>query len=349
MLESPAIAENVVSLLLSMLLRKKQVPMPLKEVLLSTSQPVLAMRAFEHANRGVSPAAQATIHHSRKQKVSQPDSPRAVDLLADVPGFNRPFEVAPAGTQFVILTAGRSPTPPVSENTVCLPFSLLDIAQFHRARHRERLPSLAVSSSRVTPIALLEGAQRESTMRSSFELYCRPASKDLMVVDIPADVTVDAYLWEALLAAETMLEADGVLLVMSPHTFSTRVRNFLQWRFCRTQYGVSEVCAAHYAVCSAVATDFGDAAVRRDDFPRRLAVGKRRPRKWNPYRRSEERKFVMSLQPGFTNAPLTQSALRCNVERERDAQERLRDADEAFFAVAHEMVEKSAHYSYPND
>ncbi|CAG9576609.1 conserved hypothetical protein [Leishmania major strain Friedlin] len=198
-------------------------------------------------------------------------------------------------------------------------------------------------------MALLEWARQDATMKSSLELYCGPASKDLMIMDIPANVAVDAYLWEGLLVAESMLEADGTLLVVSPHAFSVRVRRFLQWRFLRAQCAVSEAGAVHYAVCSTVAAGFGDAAVRRDDFPGQLATGKRRPCKWNPYRRPEKRKFVASLRPWFTNAPFVKDALRCSLERERDAQERLRDADDAFFAVAHEMVEKGVHYSHPND
>ncbi|CBZ28103.1 conserved hypothetical protein [Leishmania mexicana MHOM/GT/2001/U1103] len=307
------------------------------------------MRVLEHANRRVSRAGRTPVHHSREQVASQPGSPRALDLLVDVPGFTRAPEADPAETQFVILTAGRSQTPPVSHNTVPLPLSLLDVAQFHRERHRERLPSFAAWSSKAAPTALLEGIRQDATMKSSLELYCGPASKDLMIMDIPANVPVDAYLWEGLLVAESVLEADGTLLVVSPHALPARVRRFLHWRFLRTHCAVSEAGAVHYAVCSTVAADFGDSAVRRDDFPGQLAAGKRRPRKWNPYRRPERQKFVASLRPWFTNAPFIKDALRCSLERERDAQERLRDADDAFFAVAHEMVEKGMHYSHPSD
>ncbi|GET89651.1 hypothetical protein, conserved [Leishmania tarentolae] len=349
MLAAPALAEHAVSLVLSMLLRKKQVRAPVKEVLISTSQPVLAMRVLEKANCRDLRMERTPTHRSREQAAFQTGSPSALNLLLDVPGFGSAPEPDPGDTQFVILTTGTSQTPPARQSTVLLPLSLPEVARFHRDRHQERLPSLSASRDRAASTALLEGTRQEGTTQTILELYCGPASKDLMIMDIPADVAVDDYLWEGLLVAESMLEEDGTLLVVSPHAFSARVRRFLQWRFLRTKCAVSQACCAHYSVCTTLATDFGDAAVRRDDFPGHLAAGKRRPRKWNPYCRSEKQKFVASLRPGFTNAPLIKDALRCSVERERDAQERLRDADDAFFAVAREMVEKGVHYSHPND
>ncbi|KAG5501362.1 hypothetical protein JKF63_03174 [Porcisia hertigi] len=345
----PAAAEHAASFILSMLLRKRQVHMPVEEVLLSTSRPALAMRALEQANRRASRAARATQGHAPKPVLSQAGSLRAVDLLMDLPGFARKTESAPLEAQFVILTTGHPSMPLVSDNTVSLSLSLLDVAQLLRARHRERMPSFAASSTKPSLDALLEGAPLNASLKSAFELYCGPASKDLVLVDIPADVDVDNYLWESLFVAESMLEADGTLVVVSPKAFPGRVRRFLQWRFRRAQCAVSEVCASHFAVCSAVAADFGDAAVRRNDFPGLLAAGKRRPRTWNPYRRSQAQKFVVSMRPGFTNAPLIKDTLRCSLERERDSQELLRNADDAFFAVAHEMVERGTYYSHPSD
>ncbi|KAG5475243.1 hypothetical protein LSCM1_03354 [Leishmania martiniquensis] len=348
----PAVTEHAATLFLSMLLRKKHVSVPMKDVFLSTSQPLLAIRTLEQAQRRASWSPRAAVHHSRKQPASQSITPRAVDLLVDVPGFSSSPEAASsaaAATQFVILTARSSLASQVSDNIVRLPLSLLDVAQYHRARHRERLPSLVAPRSRVAPRMLLEGQRREATVQSSLELYCGASSKDFMILDVPADVDVDDYLWESLFVAESMLEADGALLLVSPHAFSRRVRRFLQWRFYRTHYSVNEACAAYCALCTAVAADFGDAAVRRDDFPGQLPAGKRRPRKWNPYRRAEQQKFVATLRPGFTNAPLIKDVLRCSVERDRDAEERLRDADDAFLAVAYEMVEKGEYNSHPND
>ncbi|KAG5475501.1 hypothetical protein LSCM4_04083 [Leishmania orientalis] len=350
MLPSTAVAEHAASFLLSMLLRQRQVSVPMKDVLLSTSQPLLAIRALEQAHDKVSRSSGTAMHGSRERTASPSGTSRAADLLVDVPAFRcSPEASAAATTQFVILTAAGPWTPPASDNTVCLPLSLLDVAQYHRARHCERFPSLTAPSSRVAPRVLLEGPRHETTAKRSLELYCGPASKDFMILDIPPHQALDDYLWEGLFVAESMLEADGTLLVVSPHAFSRRVRRFLQWRFNRAHCSVSEACAAHYALCTAVAADFGDAAVRRDDFPGQLPAGKRRPRKWNPYRRLERQKFVASLRPGFTNAPFIKDALRCSVERDRDAQERLRDADDAFFAVTYEMVEKGGHYSQPND
>lgn len=170
-----------------------------------------------------------------------------------------------------------------------------------------------------------------------------------MVIDTPSDVAGDGAVWESLLVAECVLSERGSLLVVSPRSFSPRIRRFLQWRFHSAFCAAVAGGAGHYAVCTSLATDFGATSVRRDDFPGFTPPTEKRPRKWNPYRREEARKFVVSLRPGFTDAPHTKDALVRSVARDKERDDKLRDADDAFFAVAHSMVEKGTHYSQPND
>ncbi|KAK7198535.1 hypothetical protein NESM_000815200 [Novymonas esmeraldas] len=352
-----AAVNGAVPLLLAMLLRRRRVLLPSKEVLLSTSHPLQVVGVLEQARYRATRAARTTERDSQRQPLAPPRRARATDLLTGLPGLDGTIGPAAssAAVRYVVVSAGPSSSLPLpsSAHTVCLPLSLLDVAQFHRAQHRERLPlcSAATSSRSGTspPAALLETTSRDATVPRSVGLYCGAASKELVVVSVPASAEVDDYVWEALLVAESVLEEDGTLLLVSPHAFSRRVRHFLKWRFHDVQCAVCETSAAHYAVCDSLTAAFDHPVVRRDDFPGHFLAGERRPRRWSPYRRAQSTKFVTSLRPAFTNAPFTKDALRRKVEQERDAAEHLRDADDAFFAVAREMVEEGAHHSRPEN
>ncbi|KPA73547.1 hypothetical protein ABB37_09849 [Leptomonas pyrrhocoris] len=233
-----------------------------------------------------------------------------------------------------------------------LPLTLPEVSGLFRVKHRERLPTssgTAVAAIGDAPLALVEGRPVHSVQRESFNLYCTPGSKDLMVVDASAGSSNEGFLWEALFVAECVLNEQGTLLVVSPHSFSQRMRRFLKWRFRSAHYAPAPHGDGHYVQCTALASDFGASSVRRDDFPGFVSGTQRRPRRWNPYRREEAKKFVMSVRPGFTNAARTKDALLRHVAREKERDAALRDADDAFFAVAHEMVEKGSHYSQPTD
>lgn len=350
MLGSHLTQETAAPLILPTLLRRRQLQLPLRDVLLCTPQPLSLAHVLREAQSCATPnqISLPSVSHLSKQRNS--------GLLADLPGFHPPVCASPA-LQIVALSAGQVTQQQQrrDDDVISIPLTLLEVSELYRAKHREQQPAqpgtaAAASSSSGAATALIEGRRVRSIQRESFDIFCSPASKDLVVVDTPCGSNADdQFLWEAFFIAECMLRDGGVLLAFSPHAFSQRMRHFLQWRF-RSSHCVS--CPDgenHYAVCSSLASDFGAVAVRRDDFPGFVARKQRRPRKWNPYRRAEARKFVMSVRPGFTNAPHTKDALLRNMTREKEREEQLRDADDAYFAVAHDMVEKGAHYSHPND
>jgi hypothetical protein len=343
-------------LILSTLLHRRQIQLPVENVLLVSAEVHTLARVLRKGCERVV---------SKQSSVCLPlrlTPPRNAHLLKDLPGFSPAASASPA-VQVVTLTAEpvplqqQQPLPPqrrADGEVIPLPLSLLNVADFYRAKHRERLPS----SSRATtnaiiagapPFALIDGARVDAVQRDSIDLYCSPGSKDLMIVDAPALSNNEDLLWEALFVAECVLAEGGSLLALSPHPLPPRMQRFLQWRFRNAHCAAAVHGEGHYALCTALATDFGTSAVRRDDFPGLLARTRQRPRRWNPYRRQEARKFVVSVRPSFTNAPHTKDALLRNVAREKEREEQLRDADDAFFAVAHGMVERGTHYSQPND
>lgn len=338
--------ETATPLILSTLLRRRQVQLPLRDVLVNST----------HAE-GIARVLRDAHDHAAARQPSPPShlaTQRNAALLKDLPGF-LPAASCSASTpatalQIVALRCGAAPLLRRSgADVIALPVTLSDVALCHRAQHHARLPtgSSAVShaASDGPPLALLEGGRVDAIQRDSISLYCGPGSKDLVVVDSAGE---DA-LWEALFVAECTLAEGGSLLALFPHAASPRVRDFLRWRFRSSHCAAAPHGDGHYALCSSLASDFGTMSVRRDDFPGIVSKKRRRPRRWNPYRREEAKKFVMSVRPGFTNAPHTKDALLRNVAREKEREDKLRDADDAFFAVAHGMVEKGAHYSQPTD
>ncbi|KPI85194.1 hypothetical protein ABL78_5739 [Leptomonas seymouri] len=336
---------NASSFVLSTLLRRREIRLPLKAVLLSSTQPYSFERILRKAHERVvtKETALPSSPHLAKEE--------SADLLKDLPGFSPVSSASPA-LQIVALSAGQADLRRPHDKMISLPLTLRDVSDFYRAKHRERHPSSSGVAAVVdtgAPLALIEGKPLHSVERESFDLYCAPGSNDLMIVDIPAASSSEALLWEALFVAECTLREGGSLLALSPHYFSQRVRRFLQWRFHSAHYASAPRGEGHYALCTSLASDFGASSVRRDDFPGFASGNRRRPRRWNPYRREEAKKFVMSMRPGFTNVPHTKDALLRNVAREKERDDALRDADDAFFAVAHGMVEKGSHYSQPND
>lgn len=346
--------EAAAPLILSTLLRRRQVRPPLRSVLLSSAHADAIVQVLQNAQE----RAAASDSTSAFPKLS---TQRNANLLKDLPGFSpaasRSASSSAPPSALHVVTLGCAAAPSVrrgSAEVVALPLTLAEVSAHHRLRHRNRLPSRSsaglVASCEAAPLALLEGGRGDTIRRDSVDLFCGPGSTDLMVVEVTPHAESEDALWEALFVAECTLAEGGSLLAVAPHVISPRVRDFLRWRFRSSVCAAAPHGAGHYAFCSALAADFGTTAVRREDFPGTVSNRqRRRPRHWNPYRREEAKKFVMSVRPGFTNAPHTKDALLRSVAREKEREEQLRDADDAFFAVAHGMVEKGTHYSQPSD
>lgn len=345
---------DIAALVLSFLLKRGVIQGTIHEGLMDCGDPASVAFALHRSTV----AATAVSNHSTRSHVhtggSPPralvrrHSPSAVaHLLKGLPGEESSTSCRPA--QLVCLGASDPLRAAWASPCVCLPTSLAEVAAYLRTASRKKAERRLMTSTTSPSIMLIEEGAAASLRRACVDAYCATQSKDLIVTSAPPSLPLEQYLQDSITVAECVLKATGSLLMVSRAPIPPPTRRFLKWRFRQHQYHHHTASGAYYAVCRELTTEDTGAAVSRHDFPGFCPPGERRPKKWNPYRRGQHQKFVTSVRPSFTNALYTKDALRRSVERERDTEAELQRADDAFFSVVHEMVEKGSFSVERND